>query len=291
MTLLQYEVFHTIVDTKSFTKAGEKLGLTQGAVSHAIKGLESELNLTLLYRNRSGITLTKEGEVIIDYIRQILAKTELMKQEAGRMNGLEIGTIRIGTFSSVSVQLLPLIIKKFHKLYPAIRVEFYEGGYEEIRKMILQGEVDIGFLPATEIDNLDFINLVDDHLYVIVPADHTFAKKKNISIHDIATNPFIMPKGGCDALVKRVFKENNVKPYIYCEIEDNPTISAMVEQNLGISIVPKMVLSVCIGEITSVRLKENYYRSIGLVANSFEHAPPVVQAFVELTKKCLEETE
>ncbi|OEH93758.1 LysR family transcriptional regulator [Bacillus solimangrovi] len=285
MTLLQYEVFKTVVDLKSFTQAGEKLGLTQGAVSHAIKSLESEFDLTLLYRSRSGITLTKEGERMIPYIRQILSISEQMKQEAGKMNGLEIGTIRIGTFSSVSASLLPTILKQFHQQYPSIEIELYEGGYGDIRHMLQSGKIDIGFLPSSEIESLDFIKLLEDPLYVLLPKNHQLNKRKKISILELTTDPFIMPKGGCDALVKKVFKENKIKTNVFCEIEDNPTIVAMVEKELGISIMPDMVINTCSGDVAISRLSEDYYRSIGLASKSFAHVSPVVRAFIDQTEQ------
>ncbi|WP_257351531.1 LysR family transcriptional regulator [Pseudalkalibacillus decolorationis] len=283
MTLLQYEVFKTIVDTGSFTKAGDALGLTQSAVSHAIRGLETELNLTLLNRGRTGVTLTSEGERIIDYVREILNLTERMKQEAGKLNGLEVGTLSIGTFPSASANLLPGIIEKFQSEFPAINIKFHEGGYDEIKKMILSGKIEIGFLPSSDAENVDFIPLFDDHLRVILPENHRLKNKKKLSIHEIASEPFIMPKAGCDELIKGLFKKNKVQPNIYCEIADNQTIIAMVQKNLGISIVPEMVIRGGHNEHTIAQLKEECYRTVGLALASRQQASPAVRAFIELT--------
>ncbi|MGG1573053.1 LysR family transcriptional regulator [Fictibacillus sp. NRS-1165] len=178
MTLLQYEVFKTIVETESFTRAGEKLGLTQSAVSHAIRGLEAELEITLVNRGRTGITLTSEGKRMMEYIQEILDLTERMKQEAGLLNGLKVGTIRIGTFPSVSASLLPSILKNFHQDFPGIHTKIYEGGYEEIRQMITSGKIDIGFLTSSASDHLDFIPIMEDHLKILLPAGHKLKGEK-----------------------------------------------------------------------------------------------------------------
>ncbi|WLD94623.1 LysR family transcriptional regulator [Alkalihalobacillus sp. AL-G] len=287
MTLLQYEIFKTVIDSGSFTKAGDKLGLTQSAISHAIKGLEAELNLTLLKRGRSGVSLTSEGERIIGFIRQILNLSEKMKQEAGRLNGLEVGAIRIGTFPSVSAYLLPSIIEKFHSEFPAIQVEFYEGGYNELKQMVSSNIIDISFLTNNDAENLDFIPLFDDHLHVILPSAHPLKSKKKISIQEIASDPFIMPKAGCDELVKELFKKNNLKPNVYCEIADNQTIIAMVQKNLGVSVVPEIVMHSNINDLNSVELKEECFRAIGLAVPNLNHVSPAVAAFIELTKSML----
>lgn len=111
LSLAKYEIFSTVVELGSLTKAGDTLGLTQSAVSHAISSLESEWGFSILNRGRSGIQLTSNGERILKYIREILMWNEEMNQEIANINGLEVGTVRIGTISSVSIHWLPEIMK------------------------------------------------------------------------------------------------------------------------------------------------------------------------------------
>ena len=111
LSLAKFEIFSTVVELGSLTKAGETLGLTQSAVSHAIASLESEWGFSILNRGRSGIHLTSNGERVLKYIREILKWNEEMVQEIANINGLEIGTVRIGTISSVSIHWLPEIMK------------------------------------------------------------------------------------------------------------------------------------------------------------------------------------
>ncbi|SFA90547.1 MULTISPECIES: LysR family transcriptional regulator [unclassified Bacillus (in: firmicutes)] len=287
MTLLQYKVFETIVDTGSFTKAGDKLGMTQSAISHAIKGLEVELSLNLLNRGRSGISLTSEGERIIHYVREILNLSELLNQEAGNLNGLKVGSIRIGTFPSVSAHLLPAIIEKFQTNYPAIQVEFHEGGYNELMQMLSSGVIDVSFSTSETSGNLDFIPLLDDHLKIILPENHPLKNYKVLSIHNIADEPFIMPKAGCDELIKELFKKNKLQPKVYWEIGDNQTIINMVKRNLGISIVPELILSIE-KELNIISLEENTFRTIGLSVPSLERKSPAVEAFINLAKAMIQ---
>ena len=115
LSLAKLEIFNTVVELGGLTKAGEALGLTQSAVSHAIASLESEWGFSILNRGRSGIKLTSNGEHVLKYIREMLKWNEEMHQEIANINGLEIGTVRIGTFSSVSAQWLPEILKNFNE--------------------------------------------------------------------------------------------------------------------------------------------------------------------------------
>lgn len=126
MTLQQLEVFIKVSETGSFTKAGELLSLTQSAISHIISSLEIELGFTLLYRNRSGITITNEGKKILQHALDILNKTELLKQEASSIIGIESGTLKIGCFPSVSAKILPTMTSKGLgiSIVPEILLEF-----------------------------------------------------------------------------------------------------------------------------------------------------------------------
>ena len=104
MSLSKYEIFSTIVEVGSLTKAAEKLNLTQSGVSYSISTLESELGFSLLKRDRSGISLTSNGERILRHVSRILHEEELLRQEVAAIKGFDTGTVRLGTLSSVSMQ-------------------------------------------------------------------------------------------------------------------------------------------------------------------------------------------
>ncbi len=103
MTITQYMVFAKAMETGSFTKAAQALNMTQPAVSHAISGLESDLGVSLIVRDRrKGIVLTDVGQRVLVQIREILQRIENIEQIAAAEKGLEVGTIRIGTFPSAT---------------------------------------------------------------------------------------------------------------------------------------------------------------------------------------------
>ncbi len=145
MSLTKFEILSTVVETGSLTKAAEALSLTQSAVSHAISSLESQWGFSILIRDRSGVHLTSNGERILKYIREVLQWNEQLKQEVAAINGLEVGTVRIGTFTSVSTQWLPGIMKRFESQHPSIEIKLLEGDYDDINQWIANGAVDFGF--------------------------------------------------------------------------------------------------------------------------------------------------
>ncbi|KUP25372.1 hypothetical protein AWJ19_17455 [Paenibacillus sp. DMB5] len=131
MAIFQYKVFLTVVESGSFTKAGEKLGLSQSGVSHNISTLETELGIVLLRRNRNGISLTDAGERVIPHIRQIIHHAKLLEQEAALIQGIEVGTIKIGTFPSFSSKFLPGLIHIFIKRFPGIQGRAGDNNYSK----------------------------------------------------------------------------------------------------------------------------------------------------------------
>ncbi|WP_442853213.1 LysR family transcriptional regulator [Bacillus sp. EB01] len=284
LAIFQYEVFLTVVESGSFTKAGEKLGLSQSGVSHNISTLETELGVILLRRNRNGITLTDAGERVLSHIRQIIHHAKLLEQEAALIQGIEVGSIKIATFPSFSSRFLPGLICNFINKYPGIQIELYEGGYDDIKDWISSGMADIGFLtlPAREFAT---IQLLKDELFVLVPETHRLSTMKLVQVESIHNELFIMPKAGCDVLIKRLFRENNVFPNVIFEIEDNNTIISMVQKGLGITIIPEMVIPKNLPPYTKmIPLETNLYREIGIALKSFKQASPSIKKFMQIVK-------
>ncbi|MGM0970586.1 MAG: LysR family transcriptional regulator [Bacillota bacterium] len=279
----QYKVFLTVVECGSFTKAGEKLGLTQSGVSHNIAKLESELGVVLLRRNRNGLSLTDAGERVMPHIRQIVHHASLLEQEAALIQGMEVGSIKIGTFSSFSSKMLPQLIHRFTKGYPNIQVELYEGGYEEIEEWIASGTVDVGFLtqPSREFET---VPLFQDELVVLMQEDHRFNTKKVIEVDSLHNESFIMPKAGCDLLIKKLLKERGVKPQVLFEIGDNNTLISMVQEGLGVTIIPTFILPPQMSHTKVIRLETSVYREINLAFKSFKVASPSTKRWIEVVK-------
>ena len=287
MTLQQFEVFVKVVETGSFTKAGELLALTQSAISHIISALEIELGFTLLYRNRTGVSITNEGQKIFQHALDILNKAELLKQEAAAILGIESGTLKIGCFPSISAKILPDIILSYQKKFPKIDLQIFEGSYSEIESWVSTGVIDLGF-SAISPESLDFIPLFQDDMVVIVSEDHPFSLNEEISINEMESQSFIMPKSGCDIQLKQLFKENKVSPNVKFELEDNNTILAMVSRGLGISIMPEILLDFKSLPLNTIKLLPRISRTVGILLKSYKTASPASLSFIKETKSCLE---
>ena len=156
------EIFVCAVDCGSFTRAAELLGYTQSAVSQSIRALEQELSCVLLLRSRSGIELTAEGETLLPYIRGASGALSRMAEKARELKGLNCGTVRIGTYSSISRCLLPPLIRDFKKLHPDVLFEMTQGHCEEVEHWVRERRVDLGFSDLTGKTGLTELALLQD---------------------------------------------------------------------------------------------------------------------------------
>ena len=288
LSLTKYEILSTVVDVGSLTKAATLLGLTQSAVSHAISSLEIEWGFSLLIRDRSGIRITSNGERVLKHIRNILQNNEQLKQEVAAINGLNVGTIRIGTFTSVSTQWLPGIIKDFQFHYPSIQIKLVEADhYYEIEQWLQEGSIDFGFLATPFSKSLEFIPLKKDRIRCVLSSNHPLSGKSVISFEDIKNQPFIMPKWGTGNDFPILLKKQNESLQVKYEVADDQAIISMVRHGLGITILPEMVLYNFLNDITVIDLEEDYYRTIGITALSFQKLSPAAKQYIKSVRSWL----
>lgn len=284
MSLAKFEIIHAIVDEGNFAKAGEKLGLTQSAVSHAVASLEKEYGFSLLTRGRTGIHLTTNGERLLGYMTAMLKLQKELQQEVANINGLLVGEVRIGTFSSVSSQWLPELLQQFTELYPDIDIQLYEGDYDDIETWIATGYVDFGFVSLPTSYQFDVIPLKKDRMVCFTEQHHPFTKKESVTWADIKEQPFIRAKKGSDNDLRRILKKQQVIPNVRFELADDQAIFSMVSHGMGISVLSELALYRLPENIRIIKLEPEEYRTIGIAAQSFKTIAPATKKFIDFLR-------
>ena len=276
--LLKYLAFVRTVERGSCTKAAEDLHYAQSSVSKMIADLESEWGMTLLERSKSGVCLTSAGEQLLPYLRKALCGYDELEGQILRMQGLETGTVRIGTFSSVAINWLPNIFSKLRRDYPGIGYEMLLGDYDEVERWIADGRVDCGFL---RLPTEDTIPLTKDEYKVILPVGHPLAEKETIGVNDLNGQPFLLLEHGGKTEVTELLNACHVTPDIRFTTWEDFAIMAMAEKGLGIGILPDLILRRVPYRIEIRSLAEPYYRSVGLAMKDSDHLTPAVRKFIE----------
>ena len=285
MSISQYQIFVKAVEQGSFTKAAAQLGFTQSGVSHAISALEGELGLTLLHRDRSGISLTADGRQLLPYLQAMCNLQHRMEETAKDLKGMDTGLVRVGTFTSVSVQWMPHILKDFRQLYPHIDFEILPGDYGQIEEWIAQGRVDCGFLRLPTMRQLDGFLLHRDQLMVLLPPDHPLADRTVFPRKALEQYPFIQLEEGGDYEIGAVLDKLRVKPRVQYTVKEDQTLLAMVSNGLGISIMPELMTHHSPYPVVLLPLEQPFYRSIGLCLKDRSSCSLSTRRFMEHVKE------
>lgn len=279
--LLKYLAFVKTVEKGSFTKAAEELNYAQSSISKMVADIEKEWGMTLLERSKSGVCLNSAGEQIMPFIRKVLSGYSELEGQICRMNGLETGTVRIGTFSSVAINWLPNVFSRLQNDFPGIEYEILLGDYDEVERWIDEGRVDCGFLRLPTSADFDVIHLKQDEYKAILPVGHPIAAKDTVPIADFNNQPFLLLEHGGKTEVSDLLSFYHVHPDIRFTTWEDFAIMAMVEKGMGISILPDLILKRVPYKIEIRPLEEPYYRSIGLAMKNRKNLTPAVQKFIE----------
>ncbi len=280
MDLKKYRVLLTAVDLGSFTKAAALLDYTPSGVTHMMNALEDKLGFQILTRGKAGVLLTENGERLVPILRELLHLEEDFLQNVSAINGLNTGTIRIGSYSSIAVHWLPQIIKRFQKDYPNIQIKLMEGIRQEVVTWLEERKIDLGFMSYQKGMKFDWIPLKDDSMLAVLPMNHPLAKEKVYPIKNCESEDFIMPACGYDYDVIELFRSAKVFPEIRYETFENYAALSMIECGLGMSFMNQLITKGRICQVAKIPLQPEYHISLGIAVPNTDKLPPAVKKFI-----------
>lgn len=280
----KYLAFVKTVEYGSFSKAAEILNYSQSGISRMIKDLEDEWGVTLLKRSSAGMQLTSEGAQLLPFAREACAQEQKLQDKVLELKGMESGLIRIATFSSVATHWLPYIIKEFNKDYPEIEYELILGDYKEIEEWLITGRADCGFLRLPTRPELETEFLDSDRLMVALPEDHPLADCEKFPIKALEDYPFMLLENDVSSDVTDVLYEWGIKPHVQFTTWEDYSILAMIEQGLGIGILPELVLKRIPYSVVIKDLDTPAYRSIAFAVKDKNTVSNAVLRFMDYLK-------
>ena len=287
MDIKKLQLFVDVAETNNFTKSGERMGYTQSGVSHILKSLETEIGFPLFVRNKQGVRLTKSAEIILPLVRALLTRYEVLEQTISDLNGLESGKLAIATYSSISVNWMPPIIRRFQEIYPGIDISLMEGGADDILGWLNDDIADFGFVSHRNMESLEWISLCEDPLVAVLPLDYPAPVSGMFPIGDFEGKSFIISAMGTDYDIHNALETSGVRPDMRFSATDDHTIIAMVANKLGISILPQLMLRNYGGQVSSYLLEPYYSRDLGIAVKSRANMSPAAVKFLEITRQVL----
>ena len=287
MDIKRWKVMLAVDDYGSFTRAGEALGYTQSGVTQMMKALEKEVGFSLFIKGKKGAVLTPEAQSLIPYVRALLSADEVVHQEISALKGTPTGTITIGTYLSCSIHWIPEIIQKFRESHPNIVFKVIEGAEDDLPDWIQERRVDIGFLSHQEGHHFQFLPVMDDELFAVLPKGHSLEDCSAVPMEKFTGAPFVTTEYAPGSDIYRILKEFHIKPDIRFLSINEFSVLSMVEHGLGITILPGLLLRGQTGSFVKRRLEPRSFRRLGLGYSSYDDLSPASRIFLEYAKSFL----
>lgn len=292
MEFRQLRTFLAIAATHNFTRAAERVHLTQAAVSAQIKALEAETGVPLFARVNKKVFLTEAGELLVRRAERLLKAHDEALLALKELGEAEKGRLRIGTASTMaSNELLPTILAELKHAYPQAQVIVRRATSTEIVTQILQNDLDIGLVSLpVEASDIRAEVLQRDRLMAIMQPHHSLAHQRSITPIQLAAEPLILGEQGGNTrrLIDMFFEKSGVRPEVIMELGSMTSIKRMVEHGLGLSIGPQSSVreEVKAGKLIALPIRGfKDHWELGLVSLKSEHVPPLQQAFKKLCEK------
>lgn len=283
--------FLAVAESAHFTKAAQKLHVTQPTLSHQIRQLENQLNLPLFDRVGRRVKLTAAGELLLPYARRVMRELEDARSALGELHGLKRGELRVGIVQTVNACVIPEIVGRFSAAHPGVRVTCFELAVEDIESGLDSGRLDLGisFLPPSR-KSLEGQILFTEELVAVVPASHSLANRRRIRVRELALHPLVLlsSKYCTRQLIDRAFGEAEAQPEVQVEMNSVESILSTVRQARLATLLPSLALRQREAGLKPIRVVEpTPRRSVGLLWLSGAHRRAAAQAFAEITETVL----
>ncbi len=291
MQIESLKVFCDLAETESFTKAAQINQVTQSAVSQQISSLERLFKSLLIERSKKHFRLTREGQVLYDYSKQLIQTFETLQNKLQEIKEIISGTIRVATIYSIGLHDLPPYLKKFLKSYPTVNVHVEYRRANQVYEDVIGNVVDLGLVAYPARDNkLEIYPLRKDPLVLISHPQHPIAKHKELRLKALSGQKFIgfEPDIPTRKALDRILKDHSVQVQHVMEFDNIETVKRAVEIDAGVAIVPQgtVVQEVAKQTLAQVAIADGeFYRPLAAIYKKNKVLSPAMKEFLSTLKE------
>jgi DNA-binding transcriptional LysR family regulator len=261
------QAFLEVAETSSFSKAGERLHLSQPAISKRIALLEEQLGAALFDRVGRQVALTDAGRTLLPYARRALQDMEDGRRALSHLSGKVGGRLSIGTSHHIGLHRLPPVLRAFTEKFPDVDLDIHFMDSEDACEAVVQGKLEIGIvtLPTQPIPKLETQLVWPDPLAVVVAPRHPLLKLKHPRLPDLALHPAVLPDEHTytHRIVKEALQAHGIAPRIRLATNYLETLKMLVAIGLGWSVLPRSMLDETLCAVTIPELAMR--RDLGVV--------------------------
>lgn len=281
MDIKKCKIFVLTTETENISKTADLTGYTQSAISHMLKSMEKETGIELFVRDRYGVHPTPVARELLPHINALLNENEKVEQFIYDLHGLEVGSLTIGTFSSIALHLLPDILQQFAASHPNIAISIREGGSDDMEHWTANNEVDFCLYSKNQNSPLQFFPLMEDPIMAILPPDFPLLQNQtSVPIRIFDKRPFIISQAGIEYDVHRAINEAGITPNVRFSSKDDKTILAMVQRGLGAALLPRLTTEDAPEGVQVLPLDLERSRTLGIGIKNKKNAAPIVKLFI-----------
>ncbi|OIJ64040.1 LysR family transcriptional regulator [Streptomyces mangrovisoli] len=241
MELRQLEYFVAVADERNFTRAAERVHISQSGVSAQVRQLERELGAELFDRSARTVTLTVAGKAALEHARAALAAAGAVGQAVGEVTDLIRGRLTVGMVTGCTLTPLFDALAAFHETHPGVELSLLEDGSDRLTEGVRTGAVDLALIgTATDTpEGLDALTIISERLVVAVPGGHPLAERRQVALRDLTAHPIVcMPSGtGLRAVFDRACAAQGVQPSIALQASAPDAIADLAVRGLGVALL------------------------------------------------------
>lgn len=281
-SLRQLRVFVAVAQQRSFSHAGQQIGLSQSAVSHSIKELEGEMGIRLLDRTTREVILTEAGEQLASRLERLLEELNTTLLDVRSYGQQRSGTVRVAASQTISAHLMPQCLAASQLHFPDIRVMLRDRPQQWVLQSIRNAEVDFGIvIGPLQSDDLECEPILDEPFLLLCRQDDLLATLTDVPWSALNQRQLVLQDyaSGSRVLIDDALRQQQVTAEIVQEIGHPTTLYPMVEAGIGISILPALALPLPAGRPLLVRrLVPEINRTVMLIRRKNRSLTPAAEA-------------
>lgn len=291
MQIQTFKVFCDLADTESFSKAAERNGITQSAVSQQVRSIEEQFQVRLIDRGRRAFCLTPEGQAFLASSREIVGAYDELGTRMQKLQEVVSGELRIATIFSIGLHELPPYLKRFRREFPLVEVRMDYRRSAQVYAAVQENRADVGLVayPASR-RGITASVFWRDRLVVICAPSHPLAARRKVALSDIGGEKFIAfePDLPTRREVDRRLRQAGARVKVAFEFDNIETVKRAVEIESAVSIVPRTSVrsEVEAGQLVSLEITEaEMWRPLGTLVKKSSAGTPALREFLGLLEK------
>jgi DNA-binding transcriptional LysR family regulator len=283
MDVRQLEMFRAVAEEGAFTRAAERLHVSQSAISRQLQLLEQELGTLLLHRTGRGVTITADGEVLLRTAHRVESEIQDAVAQISDARNLQRGVLSLGGGMTVALYILPKLLKKFRTLYKNVDLRITTGDTELLLRLLRTRQIDLALLTLPIVaSDLEVQPVLKEEMVVVTGGRHPLTRERAVDAKKLGRYPLVLFESGSNTrkVLDDFFVEEGVPVNVSMQTENVEIIKAMVASGLGITILPYSAIA---GELRTGRFSwariraRRLYRETGWVYLKSEYHPRAVK--------------